>query len=71
MKSVIAIGCLAGLVLLALGIALWTVIIMLVWNFLLVPAFHLSTLDWGQAIAVAIVLSLIQSALTGGRTSAR
>jgi uncharacterized membrane protein len=67
MLRIIALGCLVGLAAIALGIAFWSVIIMLVWNFLVVPAFHAGPIDWVQAIVVALVLSIIQSTLASGR----
>lgn len=67
MGMVVLAGCLVILLLLLVGIAAWTLIIMGAWNFLLAPAFHLGTIDWPQAFAVAVVLSIIQSSIAGSR----
>lgn len=66
--AIVGAGCALFLGILIFGIAFWTVLIMLLWNFLFVPAFHVGPIDWGQALAGAIVLSIVQSIFASGRS---
>lgn len=61
-KRLVGGFCLLFIVLFVAAFLIGTAIILGVWNYVLVPVFHLSPIDWPQAFLIYAAIALIGSA---------